>query len=1515
MQLLKKIMLGVAMITQFSFCFAQDSEETLNQKYWTMRERFRKYFVSIGKEAGQGIPAAKKQSNLYGGARCSNFDATSTGTMSWGDATSYLGDYMCTLATEYALLTQEGKDTKATLNELYYALYAIDRLDGIAENTFNNSLPVNYNGFFLRDDVQQSTISFWNNQYSSLPNTLGSTDPGLNYKCFNSDRDINFNNEAPGNSCTNEPSFDQISNLFTGFSFIKKYVPNVFVKPSASDVGFNIISKMQSITANLMDYMSGADRLLQRADHPSENLFNYIAHPTPAIFGPGTPLAFTLNSSISYIIADADCGNNDIRGNWILVNPVTGRKVGSCSNDTKNQDIRLFSYVFAKIAEKLTGDGQYLGRDIHHEAIDHFGDGYYCLSKHDYHIPLSVVSAAWNTLAAMPSIPEDLVFTIGPPILSGVFSKPLAIPVSSLPRNFYIIESLGATSGTWSHSDVNKFANQYGHENVDLVYSCLNDNVPQNSQQHYIDLLSKLTCDGPFNYGPTNFTSFWNNGNSFENPTYDNIDTESFNYGEYNANDWMWLYNMYRLKFGNNSFPSYTDNSCNCKTNTEIDQHYDVNTTKLTNSLNLNRIFYNYLNLGISIKEFLTKNLIIDNKILENRTEFVICNSVLSIINNGVLKTPNNYSVSDSIKIVVRNGAQIFVQNQGLLDVGKDTKVIIQKGATLKASNVNSRIIVRNGGKLIIEPGAFLELNNGSKLIVENGGQVIIQADLSNPDANINGTLTYNQGANIQLNGNNAVLEINGRLHIGDNAIFSFTHPGSNSGYIKFNRGQGVWWDNWAPNNAHITCGNNSRIVLQGQNKNDKIIDINQINVAIPKNLAFFILTKGKVEFNDPDARIETDRPTIISNSTFIAGSSMNGLSGRGLLVFGQPTCIINNCDFTNLNYGVIGALFYSGTKLNGVNNCHFTNCGSGIRTVGGGVNVLNNDFLNVADPLDFMDATANSLVKNNTVNVTSTPAPFYALGIGAHGVNVEFDIQKNTINNVDYAILPNTTTVKLSCNDLQNNKTALFAAYNSKVNMSNLLGAGYNNANNCDQFARFIEANTFEANEGFNNFQIANGGPCVEYPASGHGPTYTPAYTVCPTITEGSLINLMDLIDLTQTPPVHHYLNYAEKNFWRPLISPTDAIEDRQNKIRKIDLTDINNPILDSASLITGNVLTNTSLVTCPTNGSGGNNCNGVPCRLAVHPLDDNSNSSIITTASFYNKKLQKALQFSLNKMDKMQNSNKVNQAANLLTECLTYNYATPVTNSVDKYLLELAYQKLYTCVAQLTEWHRDTAITFNPIPASLQNRFNDLHTICALRAGRKSINESDYKEIHDLILLDKAMIYRLADDRNSALNVVNNVIATSPKASQLKMYEGFRCIWSTEQDAINGNISVDKALADIKSCNELYYSLPQQPASSARMIKNEQISEVTYASEHAIAVFPNPTNGNLSVAYNLKEFKNVKLEIIDVQGKIISSYILNPEDKLIEISNLNLVNGVYFYKIIGDQNILMSKKLVVLK
>ncbi len=1515
LQLLKKVALGVAMLlSQTIISQVQDSEETLNQKYWNLRERFRKYYVSLGKDKGQGIPVAKRQIGSYGGNRCSNLYGSSSGWMSWGDATSYLGDYMCTLATEYALLVQEGKGTAATLNELYYALNALDRLDGFAEPTFsNNNLPPTYNGFFLRDDVEQSTVTKWNYEYDNV----GVQDPLLNYRCVTTDHLSNLNDDLflnpqgqvvpRGNSATNEPSFDQISNILTGFSFIKKYVPNVYVKPTSTDVGFNIIDKIQAITVRLMDYMSGADRQLQRADHTSELMFNVIAHPTPSIFGPGTPLAFTHNSALGYLIADSDCGNNDIRGNWILVNPVTGRKVGVESNDTKGQDIRLFAHTFAKIAEKLTGDNQYFGRSIHHQSIDHSGDQYYCLSKHDYHIPLSVVSLAWDMLQNMTTVPEDLVFSIGPPNNPGSpFKNTIAIELSSLPRNFYIFECLGSTSGTWSHVNVNKFASYYGHENIDLIYSCLNDETPLISQQHYIDLLSKMPCDGNRNYGPNDFTPFWNNGNSFEHTTYD---TDGYSHGEYNANDWMWLYNMYRLKFGGNGFPSYEDVSCNCKKSPTLEANTNSVTGELNTSIILKRVFKDYLKLGISLKEFNQGSLYIqNNKTLTNETEFTICGNVY-ISGNGTLINTGKPTTEDSIKITVRNGSGIFVQTNGTLDVGKNTKVVIQKLGKLVSSGTNAKIIIRNGGKLIIEPGAFLELNNGGKLIVEDGGLVIIHTKIAaGGNSSENGVLTYNQGAEIQLKGNNAVLELNGRLHIGDNATFGITYPGSNSGYIKFNRGAGVWWDNWATNNAHITCGINSKISLIGQNKTDKMIDISQDNVAIPKNLTQFVMSKCLVEFNVGNARLETDRPTIITNSTFKGNyTPLSNQSDytRGLLVFGQPVCIINGCDFRDLGSGITGALFYGGNKLTGVKNCNFYNIG-GIITYGGGVNISNNYLSGAA--IQIVDASFNSLISNNTItkynqNTTYEPG---GIGIVVDGANVEFDIRKNSINNLEYALMTAAGNVKLSCNDLQNNQIGLFAGVDSKINMSSALGAGFNNAANCEKFAHLYETNLFEANDGYNNFKITDDVPCTWIPQSGHVPYIIPGHWDCPTIIEGSLINFSG-----QNATSGVYENFAEYNFWRPLVSPTDVIEDRQNKIRKLTYTtDPNNPTLDSASIITNNFLNNTNQVNCPTNGNGVNTTHFKP-----HPLDINSNSSVISTASFYNKTVQEALQLSLSKMDKMQNSMKVNEAADLFTEILKYNYSSPLTNSADKYLLELAYQKLYTCVAQLVEWHKDTATNFLPLPLSLNNRVNDLHLICALRIGRKSITEADYKEINHLILLDKACIYRLTNDYSNALSIINFITSNFPKAQHLNSFENYKCIWNTEFEALNGNITTDEALIRLASCQKAYNIYPKQNSLSSRKSIVSKNSEVEYAEGYEIVIYPNPANNTLMIGYNLSEFKKVTFEIYDVQGKCISLYNLNSDARKFDIDNLNLQNGIYFYIIKGDEKILMNKKLVVIK
>ncbi len=1479
---LPKLLACICFALMLGNTIAQTATQKANhEKYWNYRERMKRYFIKIGPDQGESVPA-----NWF-----YSYPNNNDVVMNWGDATSWLGMYYAVLAMEYKISDSENKPTKGTLNELYYAINAFNRLDDVDRHYYDINISGNFrDGFFIRDDVPANFKDNWTSQYATVK------DDRYNLSAINS----SFSNAFPSGwakSTENEVSQDQLIDIFYGLRYVVDMIPaNLTVQPTPADAPINLVSEAKAIVNRIMGQLTIFHSL-----HPDANW-----------------------QTERHLGAHAD---GDVRANWILVNPVTGLR------DHAGSEPRPLAYGIASAADRIVGGNSWVGIGVRHKEVDQPGDGYYG-AAYDATIPLSTIKAnVWDNLETFVPNPnnigvdfpqetclglpnsikqtfnngDDLCFTTDKNFITGPGG--IVQPNTAL-MSLY----LAVTGNSWTHNNILSKAMPYKMYPFDLADAVLNGNAASNSQSFYETILASAPCNGPYKYDNiSNYSAEWNTSDRWEHPLYTSTPDENFT-GDYIGMDYMILYNLYHLYYKNQTtLPSYdASTACDCNNNPAIEKGLTpLSSTDINTNVNVVRRFPQYSNFSIYLDEFITHPINIKaGGTINNKTTLILCNSTVDVSNGGTFKNGNNLNAIDSVKIIVRNGSQINIDNNGTLDVTNNTKVIIQKGASLKATNANAKIIVRSGGKLVIEPGAFLELNNGSKLIVEDGGQVIIQANLSNPNATINGLLTYNQGAVIQLKGDNAVLEINGRVHIGDNATFGFTYPGSNSGYIKFNRGQGVWWDNWAPNNAHITCGTNARINLQGQSKTDKMIDISQINVAIPKNLTQFVMAKCQVDFNDNDAQLETDRPTFINNSTFTRGNVINGRAGRGLLVFGQSTCVINKCDFIKLHRGITGALFYSGTKLTGVINCYFFDCTNGVLTYGGGMNTSNNNFLNVADPIESVDATANSFISNNIVNTNSqNQTNYYALGIGTHGANVEFDIQKNTVNNVDYALITNNSNIKLKCNDLQNNVVGLLAVDNAKVNMSDLLGAGYNNANNCGTFAQFMEANAFDADQGFNNFQIANGGPCTWVPPVNHFP-FTPGYFICPTIMEGSLINFVDFNPL---PPSHNYQIFAEQNFWRPLGSATDAIENRQNKVRKIDLTDLNNPIIDSASVFTGNVLTNTSLVTCPTNGGGGTNCNGAPCRIAVHPLDDNSNSSIITTASFYNKKLQKALQFSLNKMDKMQNSNKVNQAADLLTECLTYNYATPVTNSVDKYLLELAYQKLFTCVAQLAEWHRDSAITFNPMPATLQSRFNDLHTICALRAGRKSISETDYKEINDLILLDKAMIYRISDNRQLALNLVNNIIASSPKATHVNMYENFRCIWSTEIEAINGNIPVYEALEQIKLCTEKYSNIPKQTSSTARKINPTQKSEVVYANEHAIAVFPNPTYGNLSIAYSLVEFKSITLEIFDAQGKMMGIYNLSPEEKTLNIDNLNLENGVYFYTIKGDGKNLMSKKLVV--
>lgn len=182
---------------------AQNLEQNL-AKYWQYRHKLVTQYMLVGDGQGYSLPASYINPGVE--------------RMKWSDNTIWLGWYLGTLATEYELLHNAryqgyaGADSvsrrQENLNELYYALKALIRLDSTAETSFtwnpSCGVPNNRNGFFIRDDV---------------PSDFTDSFPGYNFV----DADFVELNYA------NEMSQDQVYHVLLGLSLIKKFVPNTVV--------------------------------------------------------------------------------------------------------------------------------------------------------------------------------------------------------------------------------------------------------------------------------------------------------------------------------------------------------------------------------------------------------------------------------------------------------------------------------------------------------------------------------------------------------------------------------------------------------------------------------------------------------------------------------------------------------------------------------------------------------------------------------------------------------------------------------------------------------------------------------------------------------------------------------------------------------------------------------------------------------------------------------------------------------------------------------------------------------------------------------------------------------------------------------------------------------------------------------------------------------------------------------------------------------------------------------------
>ncbi|MBL7812715.1 MAG: hypothetical protein JNL57_10870, partial [Bacteroidetes bacterium] len=185
-------------------CFAQTAELELQNKYFTARNRLKRFFVEAGPTAGKGIPTQQIKletaiqypythqilkpngedstvaDSLWDKNSTNIVNTEPTGSIIADNPLIIMGEYLSVLSTEYWLMKHYGKtnteEMTALRNEIYFALGAIDRLDYGAEKYFNPSITQsiqNVNGFLRRDDIEDHREDRINNYQYRRPGFNG----------------------------------------------------------------------------------------------------------------------------------------------------------------------------------------------------------------------------------------------------------------------------------------------------------------------------------------------------------------------------------------------------------------------------------------------------------------------------------------------------------------------------------------------------------------------------------------------------------------------------------------------------------------------------------------------------------------------------------------------------------------------------------------------------------------------------------------------------------------------------------------------------------------------------------------------------------------------------------------------------------------------------------------------------------------------------------------------------------------------------------------------------------------------------------------------------------------------------------------------------------------------------------------------------------------------------------------------------------------------------------------------
>lgn len=546
------------------------SDDINHRKYWYYRSRLTNDFMKIGNQQGESLPMSTRAKDdlNYGGIN----GYTETGA----DAVSQLGPYICVLATEYKLLTDNGQTADSTLRELYYALEAFNRLDYTAETAFGYTNALD--GFFIRQDVPldfvKNNVYHFNYELNLIPpaylaanssqsvNAKGFCSPSHNKNIYYDGNTNNYGdtyanwqyNPTTYNKYSLAMSLDQCINMFNACALINKFLPG--------NVTYNVNSVPQHFWDNEISIKEEARKISSRMINALQGGGDWrILIPggnhVDQLFGPGHDAGGNA-SAYSFAFAEANCKIHSTNNSFNSTEPCLG------ANNIVSATAGWVAWKFV-----MSLDGVALDQQHPDNAPKSVGLEAACNCAHSLDVIQVIIDYIQSVVSYIVGWFNHIVY--GDPVPEYQNQN----VISNVTE-----EKIEYRSGLF-HLEWGSLLRKVLHGGTNLRETV--------SNYDYVGLLNSAPCKGPSYYSanPNNNTSGWTSRDLI-----DHAQEQNDIKGEFNGLDYMLYHNLWYIDHPSQYVSPIDNRSASISGYFPFTNSYVTNLGSNANPLNIPRLEY-----------------------------------------------------------------------------------------------------------------------------------------------------------------------------------------------------------------------------------------------------------------------------------------------------------------------------------------------------------------------------------------------------------------------------------------------------------------------------------------------------------------------------------------------------------------------------------------------------------------------------------------------------------------------------------------------------------------------------------------------------------------------------------------------------------------------------------------------------------------------------------------------------------------------------------------------------------